>query len=75
MTYSYLKRFLLVRKNNQYLIYYLDEYKIKQCSIGFQIASVYVKSHDGGSKWKCFLIEDEKIFKNIMKCGIMSALV
>ena len=62
-------------KNYKYFIDYSDEYKTKKCSIVFQKASVYVKSCDGGSKWMCFLIKDEKMLKNIMKFGIKSAIV
>ena len=63
-TYWYLTGYLLVKKNYEYFIGYLyDDYKVKPLHIMLPKTREYVKSYDGQTKWKYFLIEDDDLLQ------------
>ena len=54
ITYSYLKRFLVARKNYKYFIGYLNKYKTKPFSVTLPKTRTYIKSYNGEIKWMYF---------------------
>ena len=40
-----------------------DDYKIKPSSIMLLKTSAFVEGYDRGTKWVCFLIEDDDLLK------------
>ena len=62
--YSYLTRFLLVKKNYNYFIGYLcSDNKFKPLHIRLPKTSAWVKSYDGQTKWMHFLNKDDNLLE------------
>ena len=60
VAYYYLTRFFLAKKIYKHFTgYSYNNYKIKQLQIMFPKTSVYVKSYDGQTNWRCFLIDND----------------
>ena len=52
------------KKNHKFFIGYLhDDDKVKSLHIMLPKTSAYVKSYDGQTKWKYFLIEDNNLLE------------
>ena len=63
---QYLTRFLLAKKNYNYVTGYLcDDYKVKSLRIMLPKTKTYEKSHDGQKNWMYFLIQDDNLLKKI----------
>ena len=54
MTYQYLARFHMVKKNYKYVIGYLfGDYETKPLHVELPKTSTYIKRYDGQTKWIC----------------------
>ena len=51
------------KKNYKFFIGYLHDDKVKSLHIMLPKTSAYLKSYDGQTKWKYFLIEDNNLLE------------
>ena len=62
--YSYLTRFLFVKKTYKYFIGYLyNNHKVIPLHIMLPKKDTYVKSYDGENNWMYFWIEDDNVIE------------